>query len=100
MPSRTDTAHTRDVLIGLRRRRESTYRLPVLECGCADPWTCHHHDGEPSAAMIDAARAAAEHLLGTGLTPLLDLDAQRAMWRRGGDDRRLVSALQSLTAVA
>jgi hypothetical protein len=24
----------------LRRRREASYRLPPLDCGCRDPWPC------------------------------------------------------------
>lgn len=82
------------------RRRDAAHRLPVLECGCVDPWRCRHHDGPPSEKMIDAAHQAAQHLLDHGLVALLDIDIQRRLWRRGGDDRRLVSELHALAVVA
>jgi hypothetical protein len=33
--------------------------------------------------MVDAAAAAARHLLGIGLAPVLDRDTLRGMWRHG-----------------
>ena len=83
----------------LRRRRDAAMRSEPLGC-CADPWTCRHHDGGPSEKMTVAAHQAAQHLLDQGLTPMLDIDIQRRLWRRGGDDRRLVAELHALAAVA
>jgi len=71
---------------GLRQRRAATYRLPVLDCGHADPWTCHHHRPKLTGrSWLDAAA----HLLEQGLLPAPDLDAMRTAWRTGGADRAL-----------
>lgn len=84
-----DTAHTRDVPIGLRRRRDTAYRLPPLDCGQhRDPWLCRCHDGPPSDRELDAYADAAQHLMEQGLTPAPNPVAMRRMWRRGGDDLR------------
>ena len=81
----------------LRRRRAASWRLPLLDCGHADPLDCRHTERPPSEKMFDAGREAAEHLLGHGLTPLLSVETRRALWRRGGDDRALVEELHALT---
>lgn len=85
---------------GLDRRSAAAHRIPPLACGCADPWVCRCHEADPSERMVDAAADAAHHLLDLGLFPVLDLDTQRALWRRGGEGRRLVSELQALAAAA
>jgi hypothetical protein len=47
--------------------------------------------------MITAAADAAVHILAvTGCTPILKLDTQRALYRRGGDDRALAEQLHEL----
>lgn len=77
-------------IAGLRRRRAATYRLPVLDCGHADPWTCKCSDSDNATDQyIDGYRDAAQHLLAQGLTPAPNLPAMRGMWKRGGDDQRL-----------
>jgi hypothetical protein len=64
----------------LRRRRESSRRLPVLESGYADPW-------RPQSPVAGYS-AAAEHLIEHGLLPAADIEGMRQMWRRGGHYRR------------
>jgi hypothetical protein len=39
-PDLTATARHDVVVAGLARRREATYRLPPLRCGCRDPLIC------------------------------------------------------------
>jgi hypothetical protein len=45
---------------------------------------------------VDAGADAARHILDIGCVPLLELDTQRALWRRGGDDRELACELFEL----
>jgi hypothetical protein len=53
----------------------------VLECGRPDPW---NYDELPlTDKQVKGARAAAEHLLACDLTPLMDVDTLRALWRAG-----------------
>lgn len=51
-----------------------------------------------SDVELDGWRDAALHLLCAGRTPLLPLEARRALWRRGGPDRLLVERLQDTSA--
>ena len=81
---------------GLRRRREASYRLPVLHSGRADPW--HYPEPPLSALWLAGAEDAAVHLLGAGLPPLLSLDTIRALWHRR--DRELACELARLAGVA
>uniref|UniRef100_A0A5Q5BKW4 Uncharacterized protein n=2 Tax=unclassified Mycobacterium TaxID=2642494 RepID=A0A5Q5BKW4_MYCSS len=101
-PEPHHAAGTADYIAGLRRRRAATYRLPVLACGCADPWTCRHHTkhGSVTDQFVDGYRDAAEHLLASGLTPPPNLPAMRAMWKRGGHDQRLAVRIAELWQVA
>jgi hypothetical protein len=46
--------------------------------------------------MVDAGAQAARHILETGYVPLLQLDVLRALYRRGGNDRRLAQELYEL----
>ncbi|OWL92844.1 hypothetical protein B7435_33390 [Mycolicibacterium peregrinum] len=89
-------------MAGLRRRRAATYRLPVHDCGHADPWTCKCHDDSDTTTdqYIDGYRDAAQHLLAQGLTPAPNLPAMRGMWKRGGDDQRLAMRIAQLWEVA
>lgn len=82
----------RQYIAGLRRRRNATYRLPPLDCGCVDPWSCGSSRNlrEGHAASYSAA---AEHLLNLGLTPAPNIPAMRELWQRSGDDRRLVQTI-------
>ena len=68
-----------------------------LHCGCRDPWPCRCTEPPLSDRMIDAGREAALHILDTGKVPLLELEVLRALWRRGGDDRRLAEELHEMT---
>lgn len=89
-----------EMIAGLRRRRDASRRLPLLACGCRDPWPCRHLDGPSSDHDTEGAADAARHLLAVGLTPLLRLEYQRALWRRGGVDRQLVSDLHARPGMA
>lgn len=84
------THHGTEVSGQLDRRRTAACRVPVLRCGCTDPWLCRC-GGEPALTehRVDAHRAAAVHLLDAGLLPLVPIDALRALWRRGGREREL-----------
>jgi hypothetical protein len=77
------------------RRRQAAQRLAPLGCGCRDPLFCRCRppvSERPalSEKMVDAGADAAIHILiTTGCAPILKTDVLRALWRRGGDDRRL-----------
>lgn len=73
---------------GLRQRRAVTYRLPPLDCGHVDPFTCRHGPNP-----IDGYPEAAAHLLTLGLCPAPNLPALRAMWKQGGADLRNASLI-------
>jgi hypothetical protein len=79
----------------LRRRREASRRLPVLDCGRSDPW--FYDELALTDRQLDAATATAEHLLAAGLAPLFPVDTVRALWRR---DRALTVRLARLRGVA
>lgn len=81
----------------LRRRRQASYRLVPLDCGCRDPWPCHCTQPTLSEKFIDAGRDAALHVLEHGGIPLLAIEVLRALYRRGGDDRALAVELHALT---
>jgi hypothetical protein len=66
----------------LRRRRATSWRLPVLESGRSEPWW-YEPPGERGYPE------AAEHLLHAGLTPAPNLPAMRSMWRSGGQSQRI-----------
>jgi hypothetical protein len=79
----------------LRRRREASRRLPVLDCGRSDPW---HYDEVPlTDHQLDGAADAAEHLLALGLAPVFDMVTIRALWPR---DRELSVTLARLAGAA
>lgn len=96
----TSTPDAHHYIAGLRRRRAATYRVPALDCGHRDPWTCHHDPVTVSDQYIDGYRDAAQHLLANGMTPAPNLAAMRAMWRRGGPDRDLVRAIAERWEIA
>jgi hypothetical protein len=80
--SRRDAHNLISRSTSLRRRRESSRRLPVLESGYADPW-------RRSQSPVAGYSAAAEHLTELGLLPAPDTLALRDMYRRGGHHRRV-----------
>lgn len=71
---------------------------PLAPCGCIrDPDHDQHRCRGPiSERMVDAGAQAAHHILSHGCTPLLELETLRALWRRGGDDRKLAQELYDL----
>lgn len=81
----------------LERRREAAKRSVPLDCGCRDVWPCRCSNPQLSERMIDAGRAAARHILDGGGIPLLEIEFLRALYRRGGADRRLAERLHALT---
>jgi hypothetical protein len=102
-PTTTPTAvGSQQYIAGLRRRRAATYRVPRLECGsCADPWTCRcYDDPEPTPRMVDAYRDAVQTISGAGMTPAAFVPEMRAMWRRGGEYRRLAQTIAERWQVA
>ena len=88
-----------------RRRVAASHRLEPLACGHRDPWLCtctctctatgHRVD-------VDVIATAARHLMaamgvpGTGY----DIEAVRALWRRGGDDARLAELINRFGGAA
>ncbi len=78
---------------GLHRRRDAAHRLPPLDCGHRDPWTCRHHDRPSTRGVTEAA----EHLLAIGLPPLFDAATCRALWPA---DRGLAAILARLSGAA
>jgi hypothetical protein len=80
------------------RRRVAAKRLPPLDSGSRDP-RCRDNP-EPSERMVDGYRDAVRHLQANGLPPAPFLPEMRIMWRRGGDDRRLASAIARCWEVA
>lgn len=88
-----------------KRRHAADLRLPPLDCGRhSDPWVCDcvtsSHSVHPSDVEVDAYRSTAVLLLNLGLTPSPDVHLMRALWRRGGEDRALVSTISSRWEVA
>lgn len=80
----------------LHRRKAAAQRLPSLECGCRDPWTCRCFGaGEPTLLQVDAYRDTAILLLSRGMTPAPRIPEMRVLWRRGGEDRLVVEAISS-----
>ncbi|HKS47370.1 MAG TPA: hypothetical protein VJT49_20115 [Amycolatopsis sp.] len=67
----TDTV---DLPAQLRRRRAASRRLPVLDCGCGDPW--HAEPLPPSPRNVQASRRAWWHLKELGL---LSEDSERVL---------------------
>jgi hypothetical protein len=85
----TTTVDALNYINGCRRRRAATYRVPPIDCGCADPWTCRCYDApEPSERNADGYHAAALHLLAAGLLPAPNLGAMRTLWRRRDSEQR------------
>lgn len=78
----------------LTRRRDCARRLPALDCGCRDPWTCPHRP-EPDLTehYVDGWRDAAAHLAAAGISAAVPVPVLRALWRRGGRDRELAEVL-------
>ena len=84
----------------LQRRREASYRMAPLACGCRDPLSCRCHDDpryddEPAFA---APSALSRDELADLLAELLHPDTLRALWRGGRRD--LAVRLARLTGAA
>lgn len=80
----TTITPTTDITADLRRRRDASRRLPILESGRADPWFY-----APPAAEdenLQGVIAAAQHLLAHDLQPLISPDMCRMLWRCGYRD--------------
>jgi hypothetical protein len=75
-------------IAGLRRRRAAARRLPVLDSGRSDPWS--YDRSRPSDKTVDAYQEAALHIFDAGMCPAAFMPEMRALWRRGGEDQRLV----------
>ncbi|WP_245672818.1 hypothetical protein [Aldersonia kunmingensis] len=52
-----------------------------------------------SSNALDGWRDAALSVLAAGRTPIVPLEALRALWRRGGADRELAEDLHALAGV-
>lgn len=83
------------MLAGLRRRRRAAERLALLDCGCSDPWPCRCTEPPLTDCALDGWRNAAQHVFAGGQTPLLPVEVLRALYARGGDDRRLAEQLHA-----
>lgn len=82
----------------LRRRRETSWRVPQLQCGCQDPLYHKCLDAEPlTDHQLDSWSDAAVYLLNDGLTPIVSSEVLRALWRRNrGCDRMLAEHLHRI----
>ncbi len=80
-------------------RRAAAARLPLLDCGCADPWVCRCGTVAPlSDNQVDGYVDAARFIMDTtGCLPLLPLEVLRRLWSRGGEDRALAVKLRAAT---
>jgi hypothetical protein len=65
-----------DTVAGWRRRRQPSWRLEALPCGCRDPWPCRCR---ARPLTLDSAIAAREHLAAVGLAALFDPATERAL---------------------
>lgn len=65
--------------------------MAPLDCGRPDPR--HHVELPLTERQLDGWRDAAETILAHGMTPILPVAAQRALWRRSGTDRELAERL-------
>ena len=79
------------------RRHDAAERVPLLDCGCADPWTCRCGAVPPMSDLqlngyVDAARYILDT---TGHMPILPVEVLRRLWQRGGDDRDLAEKLRA-----
>jgi hypothetical protein len=75
-----------NTLAGLRRRREAAWRLPPLDCGCRDPWTCRHRRMPASSSPSYTYRPIPFVLLS------LALGAPRRAWLCADDADRATLA--------
>ena len=66
----------------LRRRRRAADRCEPNASGVRDPWQPWRPE-KLSEKQIDAAAAAAAHLLAHGYTPVFDIETLRTMWKAG-----------------
>jgi hypothetical protein len=88
------------------RRHAAAVRMPLLHCGCADPWTCRCGtvptlSYNQSDNQIDGWADAARYLMDTsGLTPVLPAEVLRRLWQRGGEDRELAETLRTAAAAS
>ena len=91
-----------DLAAELDRRWDAAARSEPLPCGQhRDPLVClARRRVVPSARMVDAGADAAAHLLELGLTPVLELEVLRALWRRRGPDRALADDLRRRGGIA
>lgn len=79
----------------LRPRKRASLRLLPLDCGCHDVLGCLCREVEITDRIVDGWQVASHHLLSMGLTPVVPVEIGRALWRRGGEDRKLVSDIAS-----
>lgn len=65
----TERAQSSDYLAALRCRRATSRRLPILDCGRADPW---HYDEVPlTEHQVDAWERAVAHLTAAGFRAII-----------------------------
>jgi hypothetical protein len=83
-----------DTVAGLHRRRNASWRMLPLDCGCRDPLGCRCDDPPLSDRQAFGAVAAAHHLLGENLTPIFDRPTLVALWRNG--HHRLVDRVRGV----
>ena len=86
------------VPVAWRRRRQTSYRLVPLDCGCRDPWPCRCTQPPLTDKALDGWRDAANHVLDCGQIALVPLEVRRALWSRQGSDR-LLAELRDLARI-
>jgi hypothetical protein len=80
-------------------RHAAATRLRPLACGCVDPWLHRCRDATAlTEGSLDGWADALGTLTGLDFTPLAPVEVLRALWRRGGSDRRLAQAVHQVAA--
>ena len=74
------------------RQRHLWSRRLQLDCGCTDQCRCDYRNN-PSDRRVDGYLAAIEHLAEQGLCAAALSPELRALWRRGGSDRRMAETI-------
>lgn len=86
------------IVCELRTRREASRRMVSLDCGCADTWPCRCTQPPLSDRAVDSYRDAAQHILSSGMCPVIPIEILRALYRRGGDDRGIAMEIHERSA--
>ncbi|RAU99477.1 hypothetical protein [Mycolicibacter senuensis] len=77
----------------LNLRRDGAKRIPG-----GDPWPMEYEPIPMSEHQLELWHHTIDHLESKGLTPIVETDVCRALWRRGGPDRVLAVRLHQVVS--